>query len=280
MLRHFLLTIAVIVAATACQPAGEPQTPSAALLHKVKQIRDAGALDYAAARAFLGVPLDTFRFAVIVNGDRITSRGGEYHLKKGRAYPPEFTTVRFDMAWEAESNRPSVLSWHREKGLKSMLGVSFDEQKICITRTLLEDAWGRGREGRFSHGDDLSISYGNQDKLLVSFTFRQQDCADSMDIIANDPRAHWTTPADVSAGDVEFVTKFLPFDGSGKQLMALGLECGPSGSAGSRPEDRGCVCPRAQQTRTGPCHHAVTWSPAKEGSLMLKVWPLLNPEAN
>ncbi len=279
MQRHFLLAIVVIVAATACNPEGGAETPATAMLHRIKPIKDAGSLDYAGARKFLGIPLDTFKFEMIANGDRITSRSGEYYIRKGGTYPAEFTGIGFDMAWEAESNRPSTQSWHKEKGLRSSLRVSFDQEKVCITKELLQDEWGRGKSGRFSHGDAVAITYGALDKLLISFTFNQP-CADSVHVIANDRDANWPTPADASASDAEFVTSFLPLDKSGQSLGSLGLQCGPSNSTSSKPEDTGCVCPHKRQSPAGPCHYSVGLSDLPEGGLGIRVWALLNPEAN
>jgi len=250
------------------------------MLHKIRLIKDGGTLDYAVVRKFLGVPLDTFKFAAITGGDRITSRAGEYHLKKGRSYPPEFTRIGFDMTWQADDNGPFLQNWHREKGLRSSLRVSFDPQKICITRDLLKSELGRGREGRFSHGDSVSIGYGSIDTLYVGFTFHQPGCADGVDIIVKNSAAGWNTPADGSAGDAEFFTPLLPLDKSGRQLAPMGFQCGPSNSTSSKPEDTGCVCDHKNQTPAGPCHYSVTLSTLKENDLRIDVWALLNPEAN
>jgi len=279
MRRYFLLAVAVLITATGCDLFESPETPSTAMLNRLELLKDARLLDYAAAKSFLGVPLSTFRFHAIANGDKITSRSGEYRAKSSNAYPPEFTNISFDMAWEAESNRPSTQSWHTKKGLRSSLRLSFNKKLICISKPLLILEWGSGRQGGITHGDDTTINYGDLDDVLVSFTFNTSGCADSVDIIANNPKASWTTPEDASAGDAEFVTKLVPLDKSGKQLLSLGMECGPEGSPGN-PEDTSCGCDRQKQTKAGPCHHAVTLSTLKEGGLGIRVFPLLNAEAN
>lgn len=280
LLRYRLLGVGVLAVAAACTSAGKPESPAAEMLQRIKQVRAGGTLDYAVARQFLGVPLDAFRYAAIVSGDRILSRAGEYHIRNGRGDPPGFDSIRFDMTWQADNNGPSLQRRHGEKGLRSSLRVSFDQQNICITKDMLKDEWGKGRDGRFSHGDSESISYGDADRMYVSFTFHQPTCAASVDIGLKDSAARWITPADASAGDVEFFASLLPIDKSGRQFISLGFECGPSGSASSGPDDRGCVCPREKQTRNGPCHHAVTFHDENADGVTVRVWPLLNPEAN
>jgi hypothetical protein len=281
MLRHFLLAISVLVTAVACD-SGRP-TAETAVLDKIKLLKDGGALDYAAAKQFFGAPLGTSGFLkTIVNGGKITFRSGEYY----GGDTPEFNGARLNMEWRAEGfTAPG--GWRVEKGLKSFLRASFPTRKICITKALLEAELGSGSEGRFSHGDDTTVNYGNADKRIVSFTFSGSECARNVDIIVTDPQAGWSTPSDAAAGDAEFVFKLSPLDTSGKNLVPLGFQCGPAGAASSEAGDIGCVCPRGHQTPAGPCRHAVTFIPyrkgdssMKEGDVNIEVLPLNLPDMN
>ena len=276
MLRQ-LLVISVFTATAACDLGNHPQTSSTAMLKKIEALMDGEKLDYAVAKQFLGIPMSTSKFEAIASGNEIISRFGDYGVKRGSANPPEFTLIDFDMVWEKESGRPSIHAWHKEKGLRSSLRLGFDIDKICITEDMLENELGSGREGGLTHGDAITISYGELGDFLVSFTFYRPGCADEVDIVANDPAAKWPTPADVSAADAEFVTR-LSLDQSGKQLFPLGFHCGLETAKGS-PEFV-CGCDREQQTSTGPCHHAVELTTLPGGELEMEVFPLLNEEAS
>ena len=179
MLRISLLAIAIFVAATACHSKDEPATPATAVLHKIKRLIDAGTLDYAAAREFLGVLLSASKFEAIASGDKITSP------VRASISSRKMPTIHRDCLVSASTWRGKRKAIGRprragiEKGLKSSLRISFDQKKICITRELLKNELGSGKEGGFFDSDATPIAYGDTDKLLVSFTFEQPDCADA-----------------------------------------------------------------------------------------------------
>lgn len=282
MLRRILVVVAVVavtIAAIAWYSVNMRDDPAVAVLKKLDRLMDGGTLDYAAATEFLGTPLDAWKFEMLVKGNTINARSGEYHIGRKRGNPPGFERISLDMAWLAESGGPTLRAWHTDKGLRSHLNLSLDTRQICITKWMLWLKFGWAVPGRFSHGDSVSLSFGDKDRLSASFTFDVPECASDLFVRAKNPAAQWAVPADASARDPEFVTRFLPLDKSGRQFDALGLKCGPANSTSSKPEDIGCVCEWEKQTPAGPCHYSVNLSGLKEGGLEVRVWALPDREA-
>ncbi len=279
MLRRILVVVAILIAAIVWYSVNMRDDPATAVLKKLDRLMDAGTLDYAAATEFLGTPLDAWKFEMRVNGNKINARSGEYHIGRKRGNPPGLDSIGFDMAWLAESGGPTLRAWHTDKGLRSHLRLSFDPKEICIKKWMLWAKFGWAMPGRFSHGDSISLSFGDKDRLSASFTFHGPECASDLSVMSKNPAADWSVPADASAGDPEFVTRFLPLDKSGRQFDALGLKCGPANSTSSKPEDIGCVCEWEKQTPAGPCHYSVNLSDLKGGGLEVRVWALPDREA-
>jgi hypothetical protein len=279
MLRRILVVVAMLIAAFVWYSVNMRDDPAVAVLKKLDRLMDGGTLDYAAATEFLGTPLDALKFEMLVNGNTINARSGEYHIGRKRGNPPGFDHVGLDMAWLAESGGPTLRAWHTDKGLRSHLKLSLDTRQICITKWMLWLKFGWVEQTGSSHGNSVSLSFGDRDRLSASFTFDGPECAGDLSVRAKNPAADWPVPADASARDPEFVTRFLPLDKSGGQFDVLGLKCGPADSASSKPEDTGCVCEWEKQTPAGPCHYSVNLSALKEGGLKVGVWALPDREA-
>lgn len=280
MLRRVLASMAVLGIATAWYWVNLRDDPAVDLLNKVDALMDAGNLDYAAATKFLGMPLDVEKSEMIVNGSTVNARAAEYGIARNRSDPPGLTRIDFEMVWQAENNPPLLRAWHREKGLRSHFRLSFDPKQICITKAMLWMKFGWTMPGGSSHGESVSLLFGDKEKLFASFTFNQSECASNVYIRGKNAAATWSVPADASANDSEFVTRLLPLDKSGKQLDALGLACGPANSPSSEPDDTGCVCGWDKQTPAGPCHYSVNLSTLKEGGMEIRVLALPDRGAN
>lgn len=280
MSRRILVAMAMLLVAIVWYSATTRDDPASVVLNKIGRLMEAETVDYAVATQFLGTPLDASKLELIVSGNAIQSRAAEYFISRHRGNPPGFDRIGFDMVWQAEHFQSALRAGHAEKGLRSHLSVSFDPGLICITKWMLWIKFGWTMPGGFSHGDSVSMAYGDKDRRRVSFTFHESDCAADLSVVSKNPAANWVVPADASASEAEFITRFLPIDKSGGPLEALGFRCGPSNSTSSKPEDTGCVCEWDRQTPAGPCHYSVNFSTLKEDSLQIRVWALPDREAN
>lgn len=281
MLRYGLLLIFLITLPACHSKSSEANTPETIFLSKLQSIRDAERLDYALVRQVFAAPLytsDTFNMAS--HGDTITSISGKYYLKDEDS--PPGASMSLDMAWDSEKGRPSTVNWgNKGKGMDSSLRIRFYSEKMCITQSLLVMEWGNwDNEPIYMDSDITGRIYGDYD-FNVTFDFSPNEkCALNASVNWRDSGAKWVTPTDVSASDPEFVTKLLPTDTSGKQLLPLGFHCELDVSRNADFKEIACGCDPEQQTNKGPCHHAVSYFPEPNGDIKTRVYILRNEAAN